>query len=156
MSEDTKLELYNYCFDINSDIVVNMYKQEDGTYYAKADWDWMHQSAVAARFIKAVKAGDQDTVFQCIVPTEEIKDGEAVIRKLKETGDYSRILQTKCDWPDAVGNRSGNTGNAAIFDIYNMPDRRAYLATYTLKDGTYYDIYLSCIGSKAGYRVDIF
>jgi len=159
MSEDTDLEVYqdpmnlhHDCLDINHEITVQVYKQKDGTYFAEASLGWIHPDTVAERFVKAVKAGDQDMVFQCLTKTKDIEDGKTAIRKLQESGDYDRILKIKNDRPDGISDFRTSDRSHKIVGHFG---EQKYIATFTLQDGTYYDICLSD-QKDTGIKVDQF
>ena len=151
MSEETELRVYGDCLGINRDSIIRMYKTGFGAYYAEASLDWANAGKVAERFIKAVKAGDADMVFRCLSGTDGIEDGDDALRRLHENGNYDRIIQTKADQPDGTARYDGAAGLAA-WDPDHFYSRK--IASYTLKDGTYYDLSLSCDAEK-GYRVDL-
>ena len=143
-AEDVVFRRSRNLLHIGLRINVMLYKQEDGTYYAEAAYNRSNPAVTAELFVKAVKDGDEDAVFEYVMPSEDVRDGAAAFRKLKETGEYDRIIRTKTNIPDG-------TDSDLISQEQNNKKR---IATYTLDDGSYYDIYLYYMGEK-GYLVGI-
>ena len=143
--EDLKLVQNGRNLRVNFRFDITLYKKEDGTYYAEAKYNRDSPEIVSELFVKAVKEGDENAVFENLMTSEDVNDGASALRKLKETGKYDQIIRTKTNEPD------GSNDDPLCPAKYGT----RCLTTYTLDDGSYYDVYLCYMGEK-GYMVECF
>ena len=124
---------------VNEDFAFFITKdQTTGDYSAEVAWVWSNLNVVAMRFVECVAAEDMDGLYQCVVPEERFQSGQDVMNALAASGEKEQILKIATDKPDGT-TRVSNT---------------SMVATFTLGDGSYYDLSV-WYHESAGYRVKV-